>query len=237
MSLWRCARRYGPALLVLALLVGAIATGAWRRLSLTELQAHHLALRALVHHRPALTLVAFFAVFTLVVVACIPGPGLMSVTAGYLFGWVMGGAVAVAACVTGSSLLFLACGAAFGDWAAARGGERLARLQAMLARDAFAYLLTLRLIPVMPFFAPTLAAALAQVPLRSLAAATTLGAAPVCFLLAGLGAGLGRMFDDGARLSPRLFERPAIILPLAALAILSAAPIAWRLARRRRAWR
>jgi uncharacterized membrane protein YdjX (TVP38/TMEM64 family) len=106
-------------------------------------------------------------------------------------------------------------------------------VQESISSNAFSYILTLRLIPVVPFFAVNLAAGMAGAPLRALAAATLLGSAPVSFILAGLGAGLGKAFATHAPIDAHLFARPAILLPLAALSLLSAAPIAWRLLRRR----
>lgn len=232
MTLMGFIKRFGPIALVLALLALFIATGLWRRLSLTELEAHHDALRAFVHLHPLFSMVFFVAAFVLVIVACTPGPGLMSVAAGYLFGVLIGGALNLVACVVGSILVFLACRTAFGDWAARRAGPAVQRVQASIASNAFSYILTLRLIPVVPFFAVNIGAGLAGAPLRALAAGTLVGSAPTSFILAGLGAGLGRAFASHAPLDGHLFARPAILLPLAALSVLSAAPIAWRLLRR-----
>jgi uncharacterized membrane protein YdjX (TVP38/TMEM64 family) len=228
------ARRFAPLALIAALAVAAVASGAWRHLTLADLQAHHGALAAHVARHPALSLALFVALFVAVVTTCMPGPGLLSVAGGFLFGLWAGGAAALFASTLGSAVVFGACRLAFGDWLARRAGPRVARLEAALSRHAFLSLLSLRLIPVVPYFAPTLAAGLARVRLRDLVAATAIGCAPVSFILAGLGAGLGVAFQRGARIDAALVERPQVLAPLAALAVLSAAPLAWRLFRARR---
>jgi hypothetical protein len=58
------------------------------------------------------------------------------------------------------------------------------------------------------------------------------GSAPVSFILAGLGAGLGGLFDAGVKVDARLFAKPQIVAPLVGLALLSAVSIAWRAARK-----
>ncbi len=228
--LWRLAPLAGIALLIVA----AIASGAWKRLSLADLQAHHATLALYVTRHPALSLLIYLALFILVVTACVPGPSVMIMAGGLLFGTLAGGAAALASCTIGSMLVFLACRMAFGDWLARHAGPRLARLEAALSTSPFSYLLTLRLVPAVPYFVATLAAGLARVRLRDLLAATVIGSAPVCFILAGLGAGLVRLFERGGKVDASLLAKPQIVAPLAALALLSLGPLAWRLLRSRR---
>lgn len=228
-------RRYGLIAVVLGLLIAAIASGVWRHLNLDELAAHRHTLAAFVTAHPVLSVLAYIAIYVVIVVACIPGPGAMTTAGGFLFGTVVGGFAALTACTVGSAIVFLACRTAFGDWATQKAGPVVRRIEEGFARNAFSYLLTLRLIPMMPFFATNVAAGLARVRLRDLMAATLLGTSPVCFIFAGLGSGLGAVFDRGGRIDASLFEEPRIVLPLVGLAVLSALPIAWRLWMRRRA--
>jgi uncharacterized membrane protein YdjX (TVP38/TMEM64 family) len=226
-------RRFGLILILAALLSGAVASGAWRWLSLSALQAHHAQLRHLVAASPLISAAAFVAAFVLVVAACLPGPGLMMTVGGYLFGPVVGGALSLVACIAGSTLAFLACRSAFADLIARAGGPRVRELEQALDRNAFSYLLSLKLLPIAPMFVGNVAAGMAGVRLSALIAATALGSAPVCFILAGLGAGLSGLLDHGGVLNPRLFARPDVIGPLLALSLLSLASVAWRALRRR----
>jgi uncharacterized membrane protein YdjX (TVP38/TMEM64 family) len=227
-------RRFGLLLIVGALLAGALATGAWRWVSLESLRAHHAQLQAFVARDPALSAAAFSSVFVVVITACVPGPGLMMIASGYLFGPVFGGIISLSACVAGSTVVFLACRSAFAETIARRSGPRIRQLERALAKDAFSYLTALRLVPVVPFFVANVAAGLADVRLTAVVGSTALGSAPVCFILAGLGAGLGRLLDRGGSLSARLLQRPEMILPLLGLSVLAVVALAVRALARRR---
>ncbi|HWA63818.1 MAG TPA: VTT domain-containing protein [Caulobacteraceae bacterium] len=228
-------RRYGLFALVAALFAAAMISGAWRHISLQELQANRTALTHFVAAHFALSLALYVGLYVLVVVACIPGPGALCAAGGFLFGAAFGGAASLIGGAAGAVIVSLACRTAFGDWAAERAGPRVRMMQQAFAGNAFSTIVTLRLVPVMPLFATNIAAGLARAPLPAVAGASLVGGAPVAFILAGLGAGLGVLFDHGAKVDAHLFEKPQVILPLAGLALLSLGPLAWRQWRRRRA--
>jgi uncharacterized membrane protein YdjX (TVP38/TMEM64 family) len=226
--------RYGLLAAILALLIAAMLSGAWRWISLAELRSHHAVLKALVAARPVIAGGAMLAAFVAVVAACLPGITLMASAAGYLFGAAVGGLISLDACVIGSVLVFLACRSAFAEAIARRSGPRAAALEKAFGANAFSYLLSLKLIPAMPYFVPNVAAGLAGVRLMTVIAATALGSAPVCFILAGLGAGLGKVIDRGGPLSEGMFMRPAVLAPLIGLSLLAVASLAFRVLRQRR---
>lgn len=227
--------RFLPILLIAVLFGGLVASGELRRLSLADLANHREALERLVTQRPLASLAVYIGAFMLVIVACVPGPSVMALTGGLLFGPIVGGAAALSGQLAGSIIVFLACRTAFGDWAARRAGPVVARLEAGFSRDAFAYLLALRLMPVAPVFVVNLTAGFARVRLSTFVVATLVGSAPSSFIFAGLGAGLGRLFRQPGHADARLFLRPDIAIPLTALALLSLSPVVWRLWRARRA--
>jgi uncharacterized membrane protein YdjX (TVP38/TMEM64 family) len=226
--------RWLPLALIGALFVALIASGALKRLSLTSLAAHRTALHHLVARHPLESLAAYVGVYVLVIVACAPGLSVVTLAGGFLFGPLVGALAALTALVIGSTVVFLACRTAFGDWAASRAGATVARIEAGFARDAFSYLLALRLMPVAPFFMVNVAAGLARVRLGTYLLATLIGTAPSAFIFASLGSGLERVFHRHARLDASLVLNPTVAPALAALAALSLAPPAWRLWRARR---
>jgi uncharacterized membrane protein YdjX (TVP38/TMEM64 family) len=226
--------RWAPLAVIAALFVALIGSGALKRLSLAGLAAHRAELHQFVSQHPAGSMAAYVGLYVLVIVACAPGLSGLTLAGGFLFGPFFGGLAALAALNLGAAVVFLACRTAFGDWAANRAGPTMARIEAGFARDAFAYLLALRLMPVAPFFMVNLAAGLARVRLPVFLLATLIGSAPSAFIFASLGAGLERMFHRHARLDASLILNPTVVPALAALAVLSLAPPAWRLWRARR---
>lgn len=126
------------------------------------------------------------------------------------------------------------CRLTVGDSLDRRASPRIKAFEDGFRKDAFAYLLTLRLIPITPFWLVNLAAGLLGAPARAFVVATLIGILPASMIYAGLGAGLDGMFDRGEPLGPHLLLAPRIVLPLVGLALLSILPIAhhWWRARR-----
>jgi uncharacterized membrane protein YdjX (TVP38/TMEM64 family) len=150
----------------------------------------------------------------------------MTLTGGFLFGPWLGGVVADLACSAGATLVFVVCRLATGDSLERRANPRFRAFEEGFRKDAFLYLLTLRLIPVTPSWLVNLAAGVIGLPLGRYVAATVIGYVPASFIYASLGSGLGGVFDRGERLGPQLLLAPRIIGPLVGLALLSILPIA-----------
>ena len=229
---WR--RLWPLALLALGLAL-AYATGLHRLLHLEALAGNRALLLGWVEARPALAALAFALAYVAVVALSLPGGAVMSLAAGFLFGPWLGTLLAVLAATIGACLLFLATRHALGRTLAARGGPLLARVGEALRRDGFWYLLSLRLLPVVPFWLANLAPALAGMPFRSYALATLVGIVPGTAVYVGIGAGLGEILDSGGRPDPAAILSPGILLPLAGLAGLSLLGAWWRRRQRRRA--
>lgn len=232
---WNAWLRWLPLVGIAGLFVALIASGALRRLSLTVLAEHHEQLLRFVGAHPFVSLAVYIALFVALVVACSPGPSVMSIAGGFMFGPFLGGAAALVSVTTGSTIVFLACRSAFRDWAAKRAGPTIARIEAGFSRDAFSYLLALRLMPVAPVALVNLAAGLARLRLSTFVLATFVGSIPAAFIFAGLGSGLGRLFHRHVRPDLHLLVRPDIALPLMGLALLSLLPAISRLWRARKA--
>ena len=100
---------------------------------------------------------------SLVTALSFPAASLLTIFAGFLFGWLPGAGLAVIGATTGASLLFLAARTAFGGFLRDRAGGLAARFSKGFEEDAFAYLLVLRLAPFVPFFVVNIAPALCGV--------------------------------------------------------------------------
>jgi uncharacterized membrane protein YdjX (TVP38/TMEM64 family) len=228
MTAWRLVRRFGPALLILAAVVAAFASGLAHDLSFHELARRRLILEAAVHAHPWLSLAAYVGVYTLVVALSLPAALVMTLTGGLLFGAWLGGAAAAFSCTVGATIIFLVCRTAAGDVFRERAGPTAARIEEGLRRDAFSYIVALRLLPIAPFWLINLALGLIDIPLPTFIAASFLGIVPVSLIIASLGSGLDSVLRRGGRIGPHAILEPHFILPLAGLAILSLAPIVYR---------
>lgn len=183
-----------PLGVVVVLMAFAVAMGWHRQLSLEMLVRHRSAIEELVAAHRAVAILAFIAAYAAAVALSFPGAALLTVSGGAIFGTLTGGFAAVTAATLGATVIFLvakfACGCVAGcGWMRHAGplGEKLA---AGFCKDAFCYLVFLRLVPLFPFWVVNLIAAPAGVALAPFVAATALGIVPATFAFAFFGAGL-----------------------------------------------
>lgn len=226
-------KRFLPLILLLAALVLALAFDLPSYARLDALREHREALLDFVAARPFLAPLAFVAVYAGWVALSIPGAFLLTMVAGFLFGTVQGAILVVIGATLGATIVFLAVRYALADLVHAYAAHWLTRLQDGFNRNAFSYLLTLRLVTVVPFFAINLVSGLLDVSLRLFVGATFLGIIPACFVYASVGAGLGSILDDGGELDAGTVLTPQVLLALSALAVLSLLPVVFRRFRRR----
>jgi uncharacterized membrane protein YdjX (TVP38/TMEM64 family) len=224
-GLWRLL----PIGIVLAGLGLSYAFGLQDYLSLSYLGESRAALKAYVAANFGLSAAAFMAIYISAVAFSLPAATILTVFGGFMFGWLAGGLMVVIAATIGACILFLAARSAFGGFLRDKVGGRAAALAEGFKKDAFSYLLVLRLAPVFPFFFVNIAPALFDVTLRTFAAATFLGIIPGTFAYAFLGQGVDSVLDaaqkSGTEASIGDLVTPQITLAFAALACVAAIPI------------
>ena len=220
--------RYLPLLIIAAGLAFGYAMGWQRYFTLTFLSESSDALKALVNSRPLLAPVAFFIVYTLATAFSFPAASVLTIFAGFLFGWLMAGVMVAFAATLGATILFLAARSAFGDVLRRRVSGRVARMADGFEDNAFGYLLALRLAPVFPFFVVNIAPALFNVTVRVYVAATILGILPGTFAYAWLGQGVDSVLiaarAAGKEPSVGDLVTPEITLAFVLLALVAAIP-------------
>lgn len=226
--------RFGPAALVLVAVAVLLRSGLLGRLSLEGLRASRGELLAFVHAHPVESLLVYVLVYVATVALSLPTALILTLTGGFLFGPWVGGIAAAVGCSTGAVIVFLVSRLAVGDAVEARSGPRVRALAEEIKTDAFFYILTLRLIPVTPFWLTNVAAALIAIPVSTFGSATFIGILPPALIYAGIGSGLGAVFDAGQALSLHALITPRMLLPLAGLAVLSVLPIIYQRWRGRR---
>lgn len=230
--LWR---RFLPLAVIAAGLAAAYAAGLQDYLSLSVLAEQREALKAFVEENAIAAALGYFVLYTLAVAFAFPAASVLTIFAGFVFGWFLGGLLTVFAATTGAAAIFLAARSAFGDVLRKRAGPFLGKLADGFAEDAFSYLLVLRLAPVFPFLIINIAPAFFNISLRSYVAATFLGIIPGTFAYAWLGQGLDSVIEAaaGREISIADLVTPEITIAFAGLAIVAAIPTIVRKLRRR----
>src|SRR5688500_12081285 len=126
-------------------------------LTIDALKARRLELASLLEEHPLLLIGGFFLFYVAVTALSLPGAAIMTLAAGAVFGLVLGTAIVSLASTIGASLAFLSSRYILRDWVKARFGKTVAAIDRGIAKDGPFYLLSLRLIPVFPFFLVNLA--------------------------------------------------------------------------------
>lgn len=188
-------KRFAP-LIVLVGLIGLVFAMGWHRYLTLEHIAHNRAsLKELISANPVLSIAAYMALYIAVVALSLPGGALLTLTGGFLFGWLWSGSATVVAATIGATIIFVIAKTALGETLADRAGPWLDRLRTGFQEDALSYLLFLRLVPAFPFWLVNLAPALLGVKLRTYVIGTFIGIIPGTFAFAIAGRGLDSVIE------------------------------------------
>lgn len=221
-------RRLWPLALLAVGLVLFFALGFNRYATLDTLRDNRQALSGWVGDHRLLSLLIYMGAYALMVAFSLPGALAATLTGGFLFGTVIGGLCTVLAATVGATILFIAARSALGNLLRAKADSSIARMEEGFRKNAFSYLLVLRLVPIFPFFLVNLAPAFLGVRLWTFVIATFIGIIPGTFVFASLGNGLGAVFDAGGKPDLGLIFEPQVILPILALAVLALVPVVYR---------
>jgi len=142
----------GAALAAIALVAIYRHFGLGELLTLDRLKESRDALTALYETRPAATLLAYFVVYVLATAVSIPGAAVLTLAGGAIFGFWTGLLVVSFASSLGALLAFLVARYLLRDSVQSRFGKTLASINDGVRRDGTFYLLTLRLVPLFPFW-------------------------------------------------------------------------------------
>ena len=228
----RPAWRFLPLAILLAGLTLGYSLGWHEFLTLATIAESRDALKAMVAEDQALSAATFFLVYTLAVAFSFPAASVLSVLAGFLFGWLAATVLVVCAATLGATALFLTARSACGDFLRRKISGKAAALAEGFEKDAFSYLLVLRLTPVVPFFLLNIAPALFNVSLRTYVLATLIGILPGTLAYCWLGEGLDSVIAaaDAAGREPSLGDlaTPQITVAFVALALVAALPLVVR---------
>lgn len=210
-------RKWGPLAVLLCLMALAFSQGLHNHLTLSALIMERQSLAALVEQNLALTVLGYVVLYAVAVALSFPGASLLTIAGGFLFGWVVGGFATVVGATVGATALFIIAKSSFGEVLTRRAGPFITRLAEGFRRDAFNYLLFLRLTPVFPFWLVNIAPAMFQMPLGSYFLATFLGIIPGTFAFAFFGTGLDSVIAEQEAANPGCAAAGTCAVELSAL--------------------
>jgi uncharacterized membrane protein YdjX (TVP38/TMEM64 family) len=185
------ALRVVPVGVILVVMIAFFAFGFSHYLTVEALRANGARLSMFASVHPVLAPLAFMAIYAGIVALSLPGAAIMTIAGGFLFRLWIGALLSVLAATAGAMILFVLARFVVSDAVRRRAGPFMARMAEGFERNAFSYLLFLRLVPLFPFWAVNLGAALLGVRLRPFLIATLIGIIPGSLAYASIGDGLG----------------------------------------------
>ncbi|MDP4300669.1 FAD-dependent oxidoreductase [Leptothrix discophora] len=198
--------------------------------TLATLQAAQAQLQAWQASRPLATAGLYLLVYVGVAALSLPGAALLTLAGGALFGLGWGLLLVSFASTIGATLAFLASRWLLRDRVQSRWGDRLATVNAGVARDGAFYLFTLRLVPALPFFVVNLLMGLTPMRTWTYAWVSQLGMLPATAAYVNAGTELARLRSLADVVSPGLLGAFVLLglFPLLARAMLARLRQGWR---------
>jgi uncharacterized membrane protein YdjX (TVP38/TMEM64 family) len=184
-------KKHARNILLLLLFIGVIAalrmSGAGELLTLENLRRNRDALLTFVRDNHALSIVLYILLYIVAIAVNLPGGAVLTMAGGFLFGTLPAVLYVNVGATTGAVLAFLSARYLLGASLQETYRDRLVAFNSEMTRNGARYLLTLRLIPVFPFFVVNFLAGLTRVPLATFSWTTALGIVPgtVVFAYAG----------------------------------------------------
>lgn len=101
---------------------------------------------------PLQSIVIFFVIYVLATSFSIPGASVLSLLAGAIFGLLLGSTIVIFAATIGATVAFWLARYLLGTTIQEKYADKLKTINAGVEKDGAFYLLTLRLLPIFPFF-------------------------------------------------------------------------------------
>ncbi|BAP89000.1 pyruvate/2-oxoglutarate dehydrogenase complex dihydrolipoamide dehydrogenase (E3) component and related enzyme [Burkholderiales bacterium GJ-E10] len=211
-------RRGVPRAAVLVLVVAAIAVffalGLPHEFTLAGLQAHLDATRAWRAANPVLGAAIFFAAYLVMAGLSLPGAALLTLAGGALFGLLWGTVLVSFGSSVGALGAFLVARHVLRDAVDRRFAQRMKIIDAGIRRDGALYLLTLRLVPVFPFFLVNLLSGLTAMRATTFYWVSQVGMFPATVIYVNAGTRLAGLRHLSGILSPAVLGSFALLAVL-----------------------
>ena len=184
-------------------------------LTFENLKKHREELLALVHGHYLRSATAFIAGYIVFTGLSLPGAVIMTLAGGFLFGALPATLFIDIGATIGATFSFLAARYLLGNRLQEKYRNQLSTFNKEMGKNGSRYLLTLRLIPVFPFFLINFLAGLTSVPVKTFVWTTALGIIPATVIFAYAGRQIGTINAVSEILSARVIITLAVLAALA----------------------
>jgi len=173
---------YQKKILIILILILVIATirltGVHKYLTFENLQKQKDILQNYVDGNYLLAIIIFILIYAVSVAFSIPGATILTLTGGLVFGTILGAIYVNVGATAGAIGVFIFARYLLGEKLQEKYKDKLAKFNNEIEINGYSYLLTLRFIPLFPFWMINLFAGLTKIPLRTYAWTTAVGILP-----------------------------------------------------------
>jgi uncharacterized membrane protein YdjX (TVP38/TMEM64 family) len=225
-------RKYIVRIIILLVIVAAVFivikyTSAGQYLNIRDIFKNRDALITQVQNRYLLSSIVYTLFYIVVVALSIPGASILTILGGFFFGPIIATLYINIGATVGALIIFIAARFFIGEMVQKKYEEKLAKFNKEIEKNGKNYLLTLRLIPIFPFFLINLFAGVTKIKPLTFLWTTSLGIIPGSFAYAYSGYAVAKLGAEPGVPKNLIF---AFLL----LAVLSIVPVVYKKIKARR---
>ncbi|TRN26133.1 TVP38/TMEM64 family protein [Vibrio furnissii] len=197
--------------LILIAVIVALATTFGQYLTLDNAKAQQALLADYIDQHVVTAALIYFLSYVFITAFSIPGAAVVTLLGAALFGFWLSLLLVSFASTIGATLAFLSSRYLLKEWVQTRFGDKLHAVNQGMARDGAFYLLSLRLIPVFPFFLINLLMGLSPIALMRYYWVSQLGMLPGTAVYINAGTQLAQIDSLSGIISPAVLLSFALL--------------------------
>ena len=196
-------------------------------ISFQFLHLNYSKLKTFADHNIIVSFIIFIFIYILIVAFSIPLASLITIGGGAIFGWHAFYIILFAATI-GSTIVFIASKTIFFNFFKNRTNKFYKKLEKGFQKNALLYLMSLRLIPLAPFWVVNVIPAFFNMKLGSYIIGTFFGIMPGTFVYVWFAIGVEKIIIEGIEPSFSIFDHPNILGSFIALSLFILLPIIFK---------
>ncbi|UCE79220.1 MAG: TVP38/TMEM64 family protein [Nitrospiraceae bacterium] len=173
-------------------------------LSLSYIKESQMKFETLYNENKVPVIAGFMVIYILVTSLSLPGAAVMTLAAGALFGILTGTIIVSFASTIGATIACFVARFILRDWIQGKFGDKLKTVNEGIEKEGAFYLLTLRLIPIFPFWLINLVMGLTKMPLKTFFVVSQIGMLAGTIVYVNAGKELAKIESLSGILSPTL---------------------------------
>ena len=197
-------------------------------ISIELLKTHKENFKQFIDNEFLFSAIVFILIYATTTACSIPGAAILSLLSGYLYGVAFGTVFSLTGATIGACVLYFAARTALGHLLKSRSGSAVLTMQDGFRRNAFYYMLFLRLVPIFPFFLVNLVPAFLKVRFTTYFFASVIGMFPGSLVFSLTGVGLDKILLNSEGVSMASLVSDELMFGLLGLGVLSILPVFYK---------